>query len=1068
MIQPKDFFVLRQPAYPISTLTQFYERLLTEPLADLLRQHYQDPLAQEALFVASPRLYERFQKWLAGETLSEEAKLLATLHKYFVRMCSRPTPYGLFAGCATGTFGEHSRFRAARSPRPFVRLDMDGLLAIRSWLIAQPAIRAQLKLFPNSSLYPVGSSLRYVEHQFEKDRRNYYISVAGADQYLKAVLQAAQSGATLPKLTAALTALNATPKAAKEYVEQLIECQLLTFEIEPTVTGVRYLDRLAEQIAALPNAEAAANSLRQLLESLRLPDRMTAYAQVRRWFADHGIEPLPADLVQVDAFFENPTLQLSERARQHLQRDLEKLLVINQPPHIPDLEAFRRRFLHRYEDEEVPLATALDSEFGVGYGTETPHGVGYAPLVDDLTYGSVEAAPTANWDWWQSLVMEKYAEALRYRPASGGADEIVLSEADLAYIGSRQKPLNAVPFSFYAFGTLLARSAKSLDEGDFRFNLLACKGPSALNLLSRFGEGDPALADHIQACAAAEEAHHPDVIIAEIVHLPEDRVGNILSRPVIHAYEIPYLGQSVVSPDCQIPLTDLLVSVKGGTIILRSKRLNKRVVTRLTNAHNHRNGLPIYRFLCDLQAQTAHLDVAWNWGVLSTQAYLPRVRYRSIILSRATWQLACADLTPNNPLQLVAQLKAAGLPNAFVLAQGDNELYISMYNQASLDLLAQAIRQSDRIRLVEFLATPDACPLADKRDFFTHELIVPFQNTAAPVLPGLSQNAAELPPRKFSIGSEWFYIKIYTGEKTSDALLVEVIYPVVQQLLRDRIAEEFFFLRYQDTDPHLRLRFRGNPKVQFYHHVMLAMEKALHESVESGVVHRIQIDTYVRELERYGMQHVSLCESLFHCDSLSTLGFLTRTGELFDEDQRFAFAIRKIDRLLSGTGLTPDVCHAILSRMKEDFFQEFGGEPKLRQQLNEKHRTYRHLLTQALAPDFFLAEGLDQWNCTQTDLLAKVSLAFAQDPPYLHSIVGSLIHMVVNRLFPSKQREYELILYHCLTKHYDSVRARTLGNGQNLPPEPPFVFEPTAAYGSPFSKQPTPAYGHPSKEGNTR
>ena len=76
-----------------------------------------------------------------------------------------------------------------------------------------------------------------------------------------------------------------------------------------------------------------------------------------------------------------------------------------------------------------------------------------------------------------------------------------------------------------------------------------------------------------------------------------------------------------------------------------------------------------------------------------------------------------------------------------------------------------------------------------------------------------------------------------------------------------------------------RLRFRGNPHVEFYHYVIRAIERALHAHIQAGEVHKIQTDTYQRELERYGMHRIDLCEALFHQDSLSTLQFLAQTGE---------------------------------------------------------------------------------------------------------------------------------------------------------------------------------------------
>ncbi|WP_338870770.1 lantibiotic dehydratase [Spirosoma sp. SC4-14] len=1050
MIQPDDYFIIRQPTFSINKLIQFYNQLFTRPIDELLRQHYQHPIAQEAILTASPLLYERMQRWLAGETLPEQEKLHTTLHKYLIRMCSRPTPYGLFAGCTVGHFDEHTQWRAgnANTIRTHLRIDTDCMLALCRWITLHPVLRDQLLLFPNSSLYPVGSSLRYVEQQVETpkqgiEQRQYFISMTDSDRHLLAILEAARAGATIQELAYVLTRFQIDETEAVEFIEQLIEGQLLSFEIGPTVTGPDYLDRLIERIATFTGTTLIVESLRQLQAFVQQADRLQAHTGVRAWFNERNIHLPVSDLIQIDTFFDQPTPRLGRRVLHQLQRDLEKLLVLNRPAICPDLDEFKRRFYNRYEDEEIPLSLAIDAEFGVGYGSGSAFGVGYAPLVDDLTLSADQVPIDTRWDWWQTLVMEKYTRALQKTRTADVNDEIILTDDDLAYIGRHQVNQTPLPDSFYAFGTLVANSSKELDKGNFQFNLLACRGPSAINLMARFGNGHTELAEHMQRSVHAEEAHHPDVIMAEIVHLPENRVGNILHRPTLHQYEIPYMGQASVAPDHQIPLTDLMVSVRNDTLILRSKRLDRRVIPRLTNAHNFTQGLPIYRFLCDLQAQDAHLSVGWNWGLLRTQTYLPRVRYRSIILSRATWQIPCRELTPDNPLRLVTELTAAGLPNQFMLVQGDNELFISMHTPASLALLMQEIRRqstahpepnlpnerktmTDRpgyIRLVECLSIPEQCPLHDKRDCYTHELLIPFRNKRVQPLAGLSQSVAPRLQRKFSVGSEWFYLKVYTGEKTSDQLLIDTIYPTVTQLLKNQVIEEFFFVRYKDTDPHLRLRFRGNAYLEFYHQVVRAMEKALHKAVESGVVHRMQIDTYQRELERYGIDHISLCETLFYYDSLSTLAFITHTGEAFDENLRVAVCMRKIDHLLAGAGFSTADCQYILEELKEQFFQEFGGNSALRHQLNEKYRTYRILLEQALAENFPFASDLTEWESRQTPLVHHLTESI-RNTKRLYSIVQSLIHMIVNRLFPSKQRVYELVIYHCMAKYYDSLRNR--------------------------------------------
>jgi lantibiotic biosynthesis protein len=254
-------------------------------------------------------------------------------------------------------------------------------------------------------------------------------------------------------------------------------------------------------------------------------------------------------------------------------------------------------------------------------------------------------------------------------------------------------------------------------------------------------------------------------------------------------------------------------------------------------------------------------------------------------------------------------------------------------------------------------------------------------------------------------------------------LLINELYPIIQQLRNTHIISQFYFVRYQDQDAHLRLRFRGNPHVEFYHHTMRAIERALNPYTLTGQVHKIQTDTYQRELERYGMHRIELCEALFHADSLSTMQFLAQTGEAFDENLRFGFALYKIDAIL--TGLPCDTLNPQMqiNNLKEQFFLEFNGNPALRQQLNDNYRVYRPLIEQSLSRPFPLQNGQQNWVADQQNLLQELATQ-TPDAALLQSIVGSLIHMAVNRLFPSKQRAYELVLYHCLAKQYTARQAQ--------------------------------------------
>jgi lantibiotic biosynthesis protein len=178
VIQHYDFFVIRRPIFPVQHLSRFHQQLSHDSLDTALRDWYADPIAQQALQVASPTLFDRFQRWLTGEKLSEQEKLLITLHKYLVRMTNRCTPYGLFAGCAVGSYGTQTILSPAaqNSVQQHTRLDIECLLTLKEWLVNQPVVRNQLKLYPNSTLYLAGDTYRFIEQQHEQQGRHYFIS----------------------------------------------------------------------------------------------------------------------------------------------------------------------------------------------------------------------------------------------------------------------------------------------------------------------------------------------------------------------------------------------------------------------------------------------------------------------------------------------------------------------------------------------------------------------------------------------------------------------------------------------------------------------------------------------------------------------------------------------------------------------------------------------------------------------------------------------------------------------------------------------------------------------------
>jgi len=69
--------------------------------------------------------------------------------------------------------------------------------------------------------------------------------------------------------------------------------------------------------------------------------------------------------------------------------------------------------------------------------------------------------------------------------------------------------------------------------------------------------------------------------------------------------------------------------------------------------------------------------------------------------------------------------------------------------------------------------------------------------------------------------------------------------------------------------------------------------------IDSDIVHKVQADTYQREIERYGEETIELGEQIFFHDSEAVIDFIGLLETDDDERYRWLFALRGIDTMLS-------------------------------------------------------------------------------------------------------------------------------------------------------------------------
>lgn len=281
--------------------------------------------------------------------------------------------------------------------------------------------------------------------------------------------------------------------------------------------------------------------------------------------------------------------------------------------------------------------------------------------------------------------------------------------------------------------------------------------------------------------------------------------------------------------------------------------------------------------------------------------------------------------------------------------------------------------------------------------------------------------------RDFYPGSEWLYCKIFCGFKSAEKILANDILELV--LENEEYYTKFFFIRYSEDFPHFRLRFYNENKDQLYI-IQKKLFSKLYPHFESGVVHKVSLDTYKREISRYKNELITEVETIFYHDSLAVLKMIHLFGEIEDpEKYRMLMSLRGIDSLLSDFKLSIDEKHIFSKRIQQSFFREFGGSPNLQQQLNDKYRAQSKIIfshmDSAKDEENAIEEAVCFYNIRSefirdTAIYIKERLTSIEE---LYDLLSSLIHMFMNRLFLSQNRKYELLIYHYLERYYGSQKA---------------------------------------------
>ncbi|WP_084823126.1 lantibiotic dehydratase [Sphingobacterium sp. Ag1] len=1005
-----DYFLLRTPLLPAAFAVDLLAMKERHEIEEKLRRLFQDEQLKEALFLASPAFSVEVQKWLEYKKESN-SKMIASLLKYAIRMSTRSTPFGLFAGVSFGNISASDKkvsIIRSNANQAVLKLDTTILTKIIEQISKDKRIYSQLYYRLNPTLYLDGKYYKYYQKVTNGKKGQHVLKRIRLTPVLDRVIQYFESNkkiAHYQSLIDLLQDLGTSTTHASLFVNNLTSLGITSSELQPNVIGRGYMDSL---IATLERIDKDGNYLNPLLKIKAWLHSSQSVITIRDAIV-RLLQPLAPDLdmtslLQGDLLMGMEENNLSDTALNHIRDQFQDLLPLCSPFKLTDFDRFRAAFSVKYEDRMIPLTTALDPDIGIGYGRQE----GVYNITDEILGEVKNITPTGEKKYgdhhYQDLAIEKFVESVKNQ-----FTEIRLTNNDLDHIAKQRKQtVNTIPSSFYAIGNLLRSSCQE----NLCFNMGTIGGSSSGNLISRFGHLDEKLHNKLKESADREQQQFPNAILAEICHYPDNNAGNIIYRPALRRASIS-ISPTIDEEQEQIDVNDLYLFLKDQRLILWSKKFNKMVIPRLTTAHNFEQGMNIYKFLADFQFQNNRLDLSWNWGIMKEQPRLPRISYKNIILSRAQWRIQKIAKYPGEPQAFIKNIRTElDIPAMVIISNGDNELLINLDNPFCINILLDHICKRDTI-LTEYILNDYSSVSRDKDGrIFANEIIIPIEARQETCIHESAPQESNL-KRCFPLGSEWLYAKIYCGLHVADTLLKEIFPIIIAAINQQDVLKKWFFIRYNDPAPHIRFRVELTDPSR-YSSIISTLNALLEQFIQAGQISTISFDTYTREIERYTPFCMELSEELFFRQSETILEVIQQSTSTND---RWRLAFENMESLFETAEFTLIEKRDFCLQMNTIYQQEFDNNKKLWIHLNNKFKEKKDWFNK---PFDNLGGSRKRLNALQYRIFSTLRRHTDQHrfQSVRASLLSSYIHMFINRLFISDQRLHELAIYHFMAGYY--------------------------------------------------
>ncbi len=913
---------------PIFSLRQVLECIDNNKELSLL----EEPFVRTALFLANPQFYERLTQRIKIKegTGPLTSKDLQTLRRYLLRMASKPTPFGFFSGIGVGSIGNETKIPQDLLNKARYNL-FESTSAIhrrkKQAMTLSNSLISDLEFMINPSLY------------FKELVANFWTRLPHENGFHDVSIKIHLSKFIKNKL------IQFPQKVSLKQAKELLNQNNL--KTKSTVEQIIF--NLVRNQILIPVEVNQAPSCLWSKESL------PPFSELKKIMNGWGKSSFEFDLPWNAGIELQEPLQLQKNKAENLLKVITQFADFFSERTRTDflasdwkIEAIREYLHKNYAGQTFPLLE-LTEEMLTPYRPELSKELQLSPIDIFLQNRTEEILMSKSTEW-------------------------KINENDLQRFHQIHKESGTVTEWPKVISILLAAATKR----DQLF-LIPKKifHQSASRLMARAAAWSANIRQ-VNQLVLQEEVAKSSGLSAQLFHRSArasvDNVRNL-------ALDLPFFIDMDGVEDqgsTQIPISEVGLRLAfGGEVKLVRMNTEQEIHLFSVDAHGARNEPNFHFRLLNQFSRIPHSPIfIWRWGPLEKlKPFLPRVSYGQVILAPAQWQFFYEGSREASSSRLDQCLRCHQLPKLCYLVTNRGRILIDTERAWAKELMVHELIKSGQIQFQECIESESERPLelllfakTQINELATNQIVNRLNCSGPSFLP---------------TSDDCLFLKIYHSEENSQVVL--------KSLKKIILGQASFFIRSQDPEYHLRIRFFFDKKGQ-KKKIESQIHRILSSLMKERLIWRVETATYFPEYERYcGLIGVKLFERISISDSRIVLRLLESDGDLIGGAQLGLHWLNFFSDSIEE--------NIILIRNMIDLYLD-----------RKKIKCAIKPLTQI---PFSLIKNIENTSLKNDVRNYLKKLSDDDKKRFIHSV----IHLSINRWSPRSRKEMEIVILKSLQHH---------------------------------------------------